>query len=168
MYLMSNSRKTIALFLFCLLNFNVCANEVGDWNSKGWLSYFGKDYKQAFEWFTKAAEQGHKKSQNDLGDLYSWGDYFEKDYKQAFEWFTKAAEQGHAWAQYNLAGMYFDGQGVMPNNQNAYAWSSLAAMNGDKDSIKNRKFYAKRLSPSELEEAQELATELYEKINSKG
>ena len=67
-------------------------------------------YKEAFEWFTKAAEQGHAGSQNSLGLMCKEGlATLQNDY-EAFDWFTKAAEQGHADAQNNLGLIYRDGK----------------------------------------------------------
>jgi len=61
--------------------------------------YFGqgvtKDYKQAFEWFKKAANQGDADGQYWLGNLYAWGKGVAQDNKQAVEWFRKAGKQGN-------------------------------------------------------------------------
>jgi hypothetical protein len=124
-----------------------------------------QDYKQAFKWYMKAAEQGYASAQYNLGSMYNNGQGTPQDYKQAIKWYTKAAEQGDASAQYNLGLMYYNGQGVIPNNKYAYAWFSLAAISGLKDAIKYRDIISKRLSPSGLEEAQEIAAEIYERTN---
>nr|WP_181718316.1 tetratricopeptide repeat protein [Psychrobacter sp.]QJS05259.1 sel1 repeat protein [Psychrobacter sp.] len=71
-----------------------------------------RGYEKAFEWFTKAAEQGHADAQNNLGLMYKAGLGVSHDDYVAFEWFTKAAEQGHADAQNNLGLLYRDGKGA--------------------------------------------------------
>ncbi len=163
MYLM----KLIALFLFFLLTFNGYANEVDDWFDKGYVSAQLKDYKKAVKWYTKAAEQGDARSQNNLALMYANGQGVPQDYKQAVKWYTKAAEQGDALSQFNLAFMYDNGQGVMQSKKKSYIWNAIAAANGNEDAVKNRDLDAKNLSPRGLEEAQEEAAKLYEKINAR-
>ena len=126
-----------------------------------------QDYKQAAKWYLKSAEQGDADAQYNLGIMYESGQGLPQDYKQAAKWWLKSAEQGHAEAQYNLGIMYENGLGVIPSNKKAYAWFALAAMSGDKSAVKNRDLTAKKLSPSKLEEAQELAAKLYERISKK-
>ena len=54
-----------------------------------------QDYKKAFEWLTKSAEQGNADGQFSLGQCFHYGYGVEQESKQAFEWYTKAAEQGN-------------------------------------------------------------------------
>ena len=61
-----------------------------------------QDYKKAFDLFTKSAEQGYIRAQNNLGWMYAEGKGTPQDDKQAVHWYTKSAEQGDAWAQHNL------------------------------------------------------------------
>lgn len=56
------------------------------------------DASRAALWYLKAADQGHAKSQNNLGVLYRNG--VGKDACEAARWFRKAAEQGLAAAQW--------------------------------------------------------------------
>lgn len=125
-----------------------------------------QDYKQAVKWFQKAAKQGYKHAQFTLGQSYFNGRSVTQDYKQAFKWHTKAAEQGLHGSQTMLGNMYEEGKGVMPNNKRAYAWYALGAIDGNKNAILFRDVVAERLSPSGLEQAQELAAELYDKISN--
>ena len=57
-------------------------------------------------WFTKAAEQGFARSQNELGLFYINGTKVAKDMIKATYWFEKAASQGHPGAQNNLGTIY--------------------------------------------------------------
>ena len=50
-----------------------------------------QNYKQAIDWFTKAAEQGDAGAQFNLGNMYGKGEGVSQDTKQAIVWFTKAA-----------------------------------------------------------------------------
>ena len=68
-----------------------------------------QDYKQAIEWYIKAADQGHASSQFNLGNMYANGRGVSQDYTQAVVWYTKSAEQGNASAQYSLGLMYTNG-----------------------------------------------------------
>ena len=69
--------------------------------SLGWLyreGYNGtrKDYGEAFKWYSKAAEQGYAKAQNNLAVLYAMGQGVPQDYKQAHAWFSVAAANGYS------------------------------------------------------------------------
>lgn len=55
-----------------------------------------KDYTKAFEWFEKAAEQGHSRAQYKMGWCYANGDGVVKDLNEAEMWYRRAADQGHS------------------------------------------------------------------------
>jgi len=125
-----------------------------------------QDYKQAVEWWVKAAEQGLVKVQFNLGAMYYNGEGVSQDYKQVVEWWVKAAEQGHVNAQFNLGVMYFNGKRIPQNYKLAYVWNNLAAAQGKDSAINNRDFFAKALSPKQLNEAQDLASKIQYKIDN--
>ena len=50
-----------------------------------------KDYKEAVEWYKKAAEQEYVDAQNNLGTMYAKGLGVPKDYIQAYAWFNLVA-----------------------------------------------------------------------------
>ena len=85
----------------------------------------------AFNYFRKAAEQGHACAQNYMGLLYRDGSGVVKDEAEAVKWFEKAAEQGMAGAQSNLAVMYQTGRGVAQNYSESVKWYKKAAEQGD-------------------------------------
>ncbi len=89
--------------------------------------------------------------------MYYGGQGVPQDYKTAVKWFTLAAEQGHAKAQYILGLMYWDGKVVPQDNVYALMWWNIAASSGHKDAIGNRDIIAKRMTPSQLAKAQDLA-----------
>ncbi len=66
-----------------------------------------RDYKQAAEWFSKAAEQGHADAQYNLGELYNKGRGVKKNKKTAQKWYKAAAEQGHVKAKYRARNCAF-------------------------------------------------------------
>ncbi len=83
--------------------------------------------------------------------------YNRKDYKTAYKLWLPLAEQGDASAQFNLGSMYSNGLGVPQDYVLAHMWINLAASNGDEDAIEKRTMVEKKMSPSQIEEAQRLA-----------
>jgi len=96
-----------------------------------------QDYKEAANWYRKAAEQGHAKAQFNLGLMYSEGQGVTTDYKEAANWYRKAAEQGIAEAQSILGLMYSRGQGVTQDYKEAVKRYSKAAEQGFADAQNN-------------------------------
>jgi len=132
-------------------------------NNLGLLYYNGKgaaqDYKEAVKWFTKAAEQGFAPGQNNLGFMYDNGQGVTQDDREAVKWWRKAAEQGDEDAQNNLGVMYNNGTGVTQDYKSAHMWYNIAAANGNSDAVKNRDNAAKKMTPSQIEKAQDMARE---------
>jgi S1-C subfamily serine protease len=96
-------------------------------------------------------------AQNALGKMYYFGKGVPQDYKIALKWFTLAAEQEDAKAQYSLGLMYALGEGVIQDNVYAHMWWNIAASSGHKNASKNSDIIAKRMTPSQLAKAQDLA-----------
>lgn len=90
-----------------------------------------------FQWFERAATQGHLRAQNNLATMYLEGLGVPRDARRAIEWYRKAAEAGLAEAQRNLGGMHYFGNGVPRNDAEALRWIKLAAEKGDPPSIFN-------------------------------
>ena len=116
-----------------------------------------------------------------------------KNDKTAFKWFTRAAEQGHFGAQYKLGWMYHNGRGVPQDYVYAHMWYNVCASQGSEDpsavdefkigedlqkllkslrlsskrrsyiAVGNRDRVAEKMSPSQIEKAQDLASECVEK-----
>jgi len=84
------------------------------------------DFRQAFEWYLKAANLGNPKAQNNIGIMYKCGEGVEKDEHQGCEWLLKAANQGNPIAQYNIG----YGEGVEKENHQAFEWYLKAANQG--------------------------------------
>jgi len=132
-------------------------------NNLGMAFLVGKgtlqDYKVSVEWFKKSAEQGFSEAQLNLGLMYGVGRGILQDYKESVKWLTRAAEQGRAKAQYVLGGSYENGQGVLQDNAMAHMYWNIAAVSGHKGAIRHRSRIEKKMAPSQIEEAQELARE---------
>jgi TPR repeat protein len=86
--------------------------------------------------------------------------YLNQDYQKAFELYEQTAFLGHSKSQFNLGVQYLRGQGVKQNKLTAYAYFSLALDNGFMMAKQARKSVIKRLSESELQQAQKHAAKL--------
>ena len=85
-----------------------------------------QDYKQAFTWFLKSAQEGNKFAQYSLANLYYYGNGVEKDLSQAFLWYRKSSEQGQPYASYAVAQMYSKGEYVAENKETAQRYYKAA------------------------------------------
>lgn len=120
-----------------------------------------QDYATARQWYEKAAVQGNASAQFNLGMMYDNGEGVPQNYVTARRWYEQAAGQGHAKAQVNLGILYENGTGVPQDNVRAYMWHSLAAAASTGEDQKrragNRDIVARRMTPAQLAEAQQLA-----------
>ena len=124
-----------------------------------------QDYKEAVRLYRLAAEQGYARAQFNLGVMYEYGHAVPQDYTKAVRLYRLAAEQGFADAQYNLGTFYGNGTGVVQDFVYAHMWLNIAASNGvDKG---NKKEIERKLTTSDISEAQKLARECVKK-NYKG
>jgi uncharacterized protein len=127
-----------------------------------------QNYTESLQWYHRAAENGDHDAQNELAFLYYVGKGVEQDFKTSFEWFEKAARGGLPVAQYNVGIMYYTGNGVEQTDLlQAYTWLSLAAANGHNNASAASKYLETLLNASELKQAQQKATQLYNEINAK-
>jgi len=125
------------------------------------------DYATALREWTPLAEQGDAGAQYNLGLMYGNGDGVPQDDKNAMKWYTLAAEQGHASAQTSLGVVYANGYGVQQDYVYAHMWFNIAASSGEQNAPENRDLVAERMTPSQIERAQDLARECVAK-NYKG
>lgn len=99
--------------------------------SLGWAFEYGLgvpiNYKNAYQWYLKAARQGHSESEYRIGLLYSNGKGFKKDQMLATFWFERSAVGGNLRAAYLLAKAYLNGDGVAQNKDQAILWYEFAA-----------------------------------------
>ena len=126
-----------------------------------------EDDKEAVKWFRLAAEQGLADAQFGLGLMYYKGEGVPEDDKEAVKWYRLAAEQGDPNAMGLLSVTYLLGTGVPKDYVEAYKWGNLAAANGNENGAKLRDNFAKVMTPSQIEKAQDLSRECVRK-NYKG
>ncbi len=116
------------------------------------------DYKQAAEWYRKAAEKNYASGEIRLADLYRDGRGVARDMEQAAGWYRKAADQGDSGAQATLGLLYSIGQGVPKSDAEAYYWLDLAAaVKGPKQAqyIANRQMVGTRITADEMADVQD-------------
>lgn len=82
---------------------------------------------QAFQWFLKAAEQGHAKAQLEVGYSYGTGRGTSKDRYKAFSWYQKSANQNNEIAAYNVGLYYENGYGVVKSPTKAFEYYMKSA-----------------------------------------
>ena len=162
-----NSTKHYALILATLLSLLIPVQSWGGDFQKGLDAYNSGDYATTLKEWTPLAEKGDSMAQANLALMYYNGHGVAQDYKTAVKWYTLSAEQGEASAQSRLGYMYFIGQGVIQHYVKAHMWSNIASSNGGIFTPENRDDIAKKMTPSQIEEAQRLARECVAK-NYKG
>lgn len=123
-----------------------------------------RDYALTLKSSLDAAAQGDREAQYRLGVLYGLGLGVDQDYAAAVRWYRSAAEAGEPRAQCNLGYLYGTGRGVPQDFLHAYAWYNLAAAGGEENARRNRDAVAARMSATQLEQAQRLSMELFERV----
>jgi len=115
--------------------------------------------KTSIKWYTRAAEQGHVVAQSNLGWMYLKGKGVPQDFETALKWYKPAAEKGNIDAQKSLGAIYANGPAELRNHASAYMWWSFALSQGNFDTKKHLDILRKKMSPIQIESAQELARE---------
>jgi TPR repeat protein len=105
------------------------------------------------------AERGDRLAQYLLGLFYWEGVDIPQDYVEAVKWFRKSAEQGLPGAQYMLGIMYALGQGVPLDFVRAHMWLNLSGARGYEPAKEIRDAIAKKMTPTQIADAQKLARE---------
>lgn len=122
-------------------------------------AYQKGDYVAAAKEWRPLAEQGDAPAQFNLGLLFLDGHGVPQNPAEAANWFRRAAEQDYTEAQHNLGAMYASGQGVKRDYIQAYKWLDLCAAKGNAGCASQRDQLTRKLKPSQIAEAQRLATE---------
>jgi hypothetical protein len=96
-----------------------------------------QDYRQAREWFERAAAMNHPGAQFRLGTMFNEGAGVTQNYVRAREWYERAALQDHAEAQANLGVLFYFGTGAPQDFRMAKYWYEKAAEQGLVEAIYN-------------------------------
>lgn len=89
-----------------------------------------QDYKEAFKYYSKAAENNNKDAQLEMVWMLFRGQGTDRDFKKAVELLNKYADNGNKKAQEVLASMYYFGIFVKKNYQRAFELFLIAAEDG--------------------------------------
>ena len=97
--------------------------------------YSKKNYTQAIEWYTQAADMGSTTAMYKLGVMYYYGDVVAKDIGAALNWLLKSANAGDVYAMYDYAYVFLENDyaEIAVNNRYAESFDEYleAAENGD-------------------------------------
>ena len=115
------------------------------------------DFKTAYKSFLPLAEQGNVTAQYNLGHMYEKGKGVPQDYKEAVRLYRLSAEQGDVDAQLKLGVSYVMGRGVPKDYALAHMWWNLSGSNGNKEAAENRDIVETKMTPQQIEKAQEMA-----------
>jgi hypothetical protein len=95
-----------------------------------------QDYKQAYQYFFKAAQLGHGISLFNLGVYAERGLGVAENPKEAFDYYFRSAEKGDVNGQMRVAKLYIQGYGVDKNLAQAKWWFTQAADQGNEEAKK--------------------------------
>jgi TPR repeat protein len=99
--------------------------KLGDAESQFTLAedyYSDQNYKRAFYWLTKSADQEHIKSISLLSTMYFNGEYVNIDYENSFKLFTRSMHKENSYDQHFLGYLYQNGYGIKKDYKQAIYW----------------------------------------------
>jgi TPR repeat protein len=96
-----------------------------------------RDYKQAYGWARKAAEQNLPDAEEMVGYFYQNGFGIKRDYAQALAWYRRAAGHGNSKAENQLGFMAEKGWGQPQSFPEAFSWYYKAADHGNSAAMEN-------------------------------
>ena len=134
---------------------------------KGTAAYNSGDYATALRIWKPLAKQGNAYAQYWLGWMYAMGEGVSYNNKTAVKWYRLAAKKRHALSQGKLSVIYALGKGVIKDLVYAHLWGNIAATNGNKLGAKVRYSVAKKMTPSQIEEAKNFSVNVSVR-NTKG
>jgi TPR repeat protein len=88
------------------------------------------DYGEAAFWFRKAAEQGHRRAQHNLGKMFLDGLGVTQDYEEAIRWLLRAAKQEFDPSIDTLNSIYSYGWGAPQEEYEKLKWYRTGACEG--------------------------------------
>jgi len=97
----------------------------------------GEDEEQAFNWYLKAAENGHVAARREVGLSYVYEKGVTQDYDKAHSWLMKAAKSQDAEAEFSVGILFFEGLGRDKDIGSAINWFKKAAIKNHNMSINN-------------------------------
>ena len=110
-----------------------------------------------------AAKEGVLAAQTQVAMLYDQGVGITQDRLKAFYWYSQAAEQGNPDAQHAMGHKYANGEGVPQDFVLAYVWFNLAGAQGKEAASKEREGLLLSMTPRQIEQAQEMSREYFDR-----
>ena len=114
-----------------------------------------KNLEKGWTWMNRAADGGNVQAMLELAVRYQKSASLENAEQMAFLWFQRAAMAGSAAGQYNLAHLYEDGNQTPVDLVQAFVWMTLSNKSGNPMAATEAKQLKSKLSPTELEKAEE-------------
>ena len=114
-----------------------------------------KNLEKGWTWMNRAADGGNVQAMLELAVRYQKSASLENAEQMAFLWFQRAAMAGSAAGQYNLAHLYEDGNQTPVDLVQAFVWMTLSNKSGNPMAATEAKQLKSKLSPAELEKAEE-------------
>ena len=128
--------------------------------------YFVAGCAEEAKWCRLAAAKEYGPALINLGYMFEKGTRavnYQQDIQAAIYLYCRAASQGYPEALHNLGSLFFRGEGVQKNFLIAYVLFFLAAHGGLERAIVAKCHIAEKLSPWELEYAEQVATLLIDR-----
>jgi uncharacterized protein len=126
-----------------------------------------KDPEKSFRYYMEAAEKGHAAAMCSLAIIYEG----KNDLIESMRWMLKAAEAGDKDSFFYLGHRYQNGEGVPVNFVKAYAWFSIWSYDEKEgtEGIGRRRLkeLTAQMSPGRIAEAQELAAQIWVRLEKK-
>jgi|LakMenE01Jun11ns_1017448.scaffolds.fasta_scaffold9957968_5 TPR repeat protein len=127
------------LLILCIFLSASCSkpiNPAEKFYNKGRLAYSKKNYKEAFEYYKKAAELGDAKGMKNLARMYFLGEYAKENYSECFKWLKRSAELRDPDAMFILGLFHYYGwKPVIQDHGEAIKWFKQSAELGDDEAM---------------------------------
>jgi hypothetical protein len=118
-----------------------------------------QNFAEAAKWYQLAAAKGNADGQYSHGANYLSGIGVEKNVGEALRWINLAASQNYVPAQLFFALAYQEGKIVEKDYVRSLMWLNILAVSGDQKLIDTRNHLSKNLTPQQVANAQDLATQ---------
>ena len=114
-------------------------------------------FEEAYDALWPAARSGNAEAEELIGVMYALGLGVDQDYVRAFDWYLRSAMKGHAGAQSGVGWYYETGLGLpAPDLVRAFLWYQLSTIGGDPDAAISVEEVVKKMTPDQIEHAQQL------------
>jgi TPR repeat protein len=114
-------------------------------------------FEEAYDALWPAARSGNAEAEELIGVMYALGLGVEQDYVRAFDWYLRASLKGHPGAQSGIGWYYETGLGLpAPDLVRAFLWYQLSTIGGDPDAAISVEEVVKKMTPDQIEHAQQL------------